>query len=65
LSGKGICWTPFSYRQGHSHLDHVAPYLDVTVCTQRDALSAFDQLEWGRRKRFDEPISVKTARRFR
>ncbi len=27
---------------GHSHLDHVSPYLDVTVREQLDALSAFD-----------------------
>ncbi|MFM0610195.1 site-specific integrase [Paraburkholderia sediminicola] len=27
---------------GHTHLDHVSPYLDVTVREQLDALSAFD-----------------------
>jgi integrase/recombinase XerD len=31
---------------GHTHLDHVSPYLDVTVREQLDALSAFDRLEW-------------------
>ncbi|TAL99214.1 MAG: hypothetical protein EPN73_01130 [Paraburkholderia sp.] len=31
---------------GHSELDHVSPYLDVTVREQRDELSAFDQLDW-------------------
>jgi integrase/recombinase XerD len=31
---------------GHSHLENVSAYLNVTVREQRDALSAFDRLEW-------------------
>ncbi|MFM0068964.1 tyrosine-type recombinase/integrase [Paraburkholderia aspalathi] len=31
---------------GHSHLDHVSPYLDVTVREQLEALATFDRLDW-------------------
>jgi integrase len=31
---------------GHAHLDHVAPYLDVTTREQRDAVEAIDLGDW-------------------
>ncbi|MFM0616183.1 tyrosine-type recombinase/integrase [Paraburkholderia nemoris] len=31
---------------GHSHRDHVSPYLDVTVREQLEALATFDRLDW-------------------
>ncbi|CAB3773419.1 hypothetical protein [Paraburkholderia humisilvae] len=45
-SRKDTRWTPFSYCSGILILDHVSPYLDVTVREQLEALATFDRLDW-------------------